>query len=123
MSSARTTSSLRSGRSNRVGIDADQPHNAAARRLDSGEGQKLIRTIPRKGSALSAPCERSLTPATGHRSIGEIHEPLRPGLRCPTAAIAVLPFTNMSGDPEQEYFSDGISEDIITALSKLRWSS
>jgi TolB-like protein len=36
-------------------------------------------------------------------------------------AIAVLPFTNMSDAPEQEYFSDGISEDIITALSKLRW--
>jgi TolB-like protein len=36
-------------------------------------------------------------------------------------SIAVLPFTNMSGDPEQDYFSDGISEDIITALSKLRW--
>jgi TolB-like protein len=36
-------------------------------------------------------------------------------------SIAVLPFDNMSGDPEQEYFSDGISEDIITALSKLRW--
>ena len=36
-------------------------------------------------------------------------------------AIAVLPFNNMSDDPEQEYFSDGISEDIITALSKLRW--
>src|SRR5262249_42050827 len=35
--------------------------------------------------------------------------------------IAVLPFTNMSDDPEQEYFSDGISEDLITALSKLRW--
>jgi TolB-like protein/class 3 adenylate cyclase/cytochrome c-type biogenesis protein CcmH/NrfG len=34
-------------------------------------------------------------------------------------AIAVLPFANMSGDPEQEYFADGISEDIITALSKL----
>ena len=33
----------------------------------------------------------------------------------------MLPFVNMSGDPEQEYFSDGISEDIITALSKLRW--
>ena len=33
----------------------------------------------------------------------------------------MLPFTNMSGEPEQEYFSDGISEDIITALSKLRW--
>jgi len=33
----------------------------------------------------------------------------------------VLPFVNMSGEPEQDYFSDGISEDIITALSKLRW--
>jgi len=33
----------------------------------------------------------------------------------------VLPFLNLSGDPEQEYFSDGITEDIITALSKLRW--
>ena len=31
----------------------------------------------------------------------------------------MLPFQNMSGDPEQEYFADGISEDIITALSKL----
>ena len=36
-------------------------------------------------------------------------------------SIAVLPFANISGDPEQEYFADGISEDIITALSKLRW--
>ena len=34
-------------------------------------------------------------------------------------SIAVLPFTNMSGDPEQEYFSDGIAEDIITTLSKI----
>ena len=36
-------------------------------------------------------------------------------------SIAVLPFQNMSGDPEQEYFADGIVEDIITALSRIRW--
>ncbi len=36
-------------------------------------------------------------------------------------SIAVLPFDNMSGDPEQEYFADGITEDIITALSRFRW--
>src|SRR5450759_4230673 len=36
-------------------------------------------------------------------------------------SIAVLPFQNMSGDPEQEYFADGIVEDIITALSRVKW--
>jgi adenylate cyclase len=36
-------------------------------------------------------------------------------------SIAVLPFTNMSGDPEQEYFADGMTEDIITGLSRLKW--
>ena len=36
-------------------------------------------------------------------------------------SIAVLPFTNMSGDPEQEYFADGMTEDIITGLSHLKW--
>src|SRR5947208_342646 len=36
-------------------------------------------------------------------------------------SIAVLPFTNMSGDPEQEYFADGMVEDIITGLSRIKW--
>jgi adenylate cyclase len=36
-------------------------------------------------------------------------------------SIAVLPFVNMTGDAEQEFFADGMSEDIITGLSKLRW--
>src|SRR5262249_20943949 len=36
-------------------------------------------------------------------------------------SIAVLPFRNMSGDTEQEYFADGMVEEIITALSRIRW--
>jgi adenylate cyclase len=40
----------------------------------------------------------------------------------PSIAIAVLPFENMSGDPEQEYFSDGMVEEIITALSRFKWA-
>ena len=48
--------------------------------------------------------------------------PVRPALPLPDKpSIAVLPFQNMSGDPEQEYFVDGMVEDIITALSRMRW--
>ena len=48
--------------------------------------------------------------------------PERPALALPDKpSIAVLPFQNMSGDSEQEYFADGVVEDIITALSRLRW--
>jgi TolB-like protein/tetratricopeptide (TPR) repeat protein len=46
----------------------------------------------------------------------------RPALSLPDKpSIAVLPFQNMSGDPEQEYFADGVVEEIITALSRIRW--
>jgi hypothetical protein len=39
----------------------------------------------------------------------------------PTNSIAALPFQNLSGDPEQEYLADGVVEDIIIALSRIRW--
>ena len=84
---------------------------------DSGEHQKLIRTIARKGLRFVAEVRTEQNAAEPVRA-----EPARAALPLPDRpAIAVLPFANMSGDPEQEYFSDGISEDIITALSKLRW--
>ena len=97
--------------------------NAARKALgDNGKNQKLIRTIPRKGfrfvgavKFLSGNPEKiGTSPSTHALERAILPLPDRP-------AIAVLPFTNMSGDAEQEYFSDGISEDIITALSKLRW--
>jgi len=100
---------------------------SAARKAvgDNGEDQKLIRTIARKGLRFvgdvrtQSSIDEPTHPGPGQN---EVHEAVRPALPLPDRpAIAVLPFTNMSGDPEQEYFSDGISEDIITALSKLRW--
>ena len=48
--------------------------------------------------------------------------PVQPALALPDKpSVAVLPFQNMSGDPEQEYFADGMVEEIITALSRIRW--
>ncbi|HEV2035176.1 MAG TPA: adenylate/guanylate cyclase domain-containing protein [Candidatus Dormibacteraeota bacterium] len=48
--------------------------------------------------------------------------PTRPSLPMPDKpSIAVLPFTNLSGDPEQDYFADGMVEDIITGLSRIKW--
>ena len=49
-------------------------------------------------------------------------DPPKPGLALPGhPSIAVLPFENMSGDPEQQYFADGMVEDIITGLSRVKW--
>ncbi len=84
---------------------------------DNGTRQALVRTIARKGFRFVGALKD--TSAAVPRESGEPDRPPLPQHDRP--AIAVLPFTNMSGDPEQEYFSDGISEDIITALSKLRW--
>jgi TolB-like protein len=100
--------------------------NAVRRAVgDSGSEQKLIRTIARKGLRFVAGVQ-TLQESDGTRASGrsdeEARERARLALPLPDRpAIAVLPFTNMTGDPGQEYFSDGISEDIITALSKLRW--
>jgi TolB-like protein len=98
--------------------------NAARKAVcDSGEEQKLIRTVARKGLRFVGLVNVQDDPAqAGSSPVNKLYAPARPALPLPDRpAIAVLPFVNMSGDSEQEYFSDGISEDIITALSKLRW--
>ena len=99
--------------------------NAARKAIgDSGEDQKLIRTVARKGFRFVGTVQMSdagaVSADVGSAAL-EGRESWRPIALHERPAIAVLPFTNMSGDSEQEYFSDGISEDIITALSKLRW--
>ena len=78
---------------------------------DTGEEQRLIRTIARKGLRFVGEV-REDSGTTGNAAT----RPLVPPASGP--AIAVLPFTNMSGDPEQDYFADGMVEDIITALSR-----
>jgi TolB-like protein/cytochrome c-type biogenesis protein CcmH/NrfG len=102
----------------------DSRINAARNAIgDSGKEQRLIRTIPRKGLRFVGAVDEQ---ANGFHLAAAPTEPAiertPPPLALPDRpAIAVLPFDNMSGDQDQEYFSDGISEDIITALSKLRW--
>jgi TolB-like protein len=93
---------------------------------DTGRDQKLIRTISRKGlrfiGTLDArPGEGTPPPAVAASSAEPPAEPRPAVTLSERPVIAVLPFNNMSDDPEQEYFSDGISEDLITALSRLRW--
>jgi len=92
--------------------------NAARKAIgDSGEEQRLIRTVPRKGFRFVGvvTCEAAdVKDVRGSTATTPMPLPLPD-----KPSIAVLPFVNMSGDPEQEYFADGIAEDIITALSRL----
>jgi TolB-like protein len=85
---------------------------------DSGEEQRLIKTLPRKGFRFIGPVLE--VQGSGYTAITDNRvEPLKPVLALPDRpSIAVLPFQNMSGDPEQEYFADGMVEDIITGLSR-----
>ncbi|WP_429211688.1 winged helix-turn-helix domain-containing tetratricopeptide repeat protein [Metapseudomonas resinovorans] len=97
---------------------------------DTGEEQRLVRTVARKGYRFVGEIRASET--------GETRQPDRPGggelapvdpQETPPSAlvlpdkpsITVLPFQNLSGDPEQDYFADGVVEDIIGALSRIRW--
>ena len=88
---------------------------------DTGHQQRLIKTLPRKGFRFVGPVREMLQPPGGAVA-DDPDEPSKAALALPDKpSIAVLPFQNMSGDPEQEYFADGMVEEIITALSRIRW--
>jgi TolB-like protein len=93
---------------------------AAARRAvgDGGAAQTLIRTFARKGVRFIGEVREEEKPAA--LVLEMVAEPGRAELALPDKpSIAVLPFANLSGDPEQEYFVDGMVEEIITALSRI----
>ena len=84
--------------------------NAARRAVgDNGAEQRLIRTVSRKGV----------------RFVGDVTDAQRPEPPPPRLqdrpSIAVLPFDNLSEDRTQEYFVDGIVEEIVTGLSRIKW--
>ena len=87
---------------------------------DNGTSQKMISTVRGRGFRFVAQIERPARASTGEKSetprgddvLSDLHQ--RP-------SVAVLPFANVSHDPDEDYLADGISEDITTALSKNRW--
>ena len=100
--------------------------NAARKAIgDSGSEQRLIRTVARKGFRFVGDVKEAPT-LDGTQSLkAEItasEEASAHALALPDKpSIAVLPFLNLSGDPEQDYFIDGVVEDIVSALSRIRW--
>lgn len=90
---------------------------------DSGEEQRLLRTVARKGYRFvgavtvergEPAVDQSIAVASAPEVTTRLVLPEKP-------SISVLRFLNLSGDPEQDYFADGVVEDIIAALSRLRW--
>jgi len=83
--------------------------SALRRALEEGkDGQTYVITVPGRGYRFT----RVQSPSSGQTA-----PPARPLSR----SIAVLPFLNMSSDPEQEYFADGMVEEIIAGLSRVKW--
>ncbi len=92
-----------------------QVHVSALRKVFDADKDRLIGivTVPGRGYRLLGISEDSVT-ANQPLAERSLTLPDKP-------SIAVLPFTNLSGDPEQEYFAEGMVEDLITSLSRLRW--
>ncbi len=90
---------------------------AALRRVldETGGGANWIETMPRRGYRYVGPAVATGdAPSAPPTTTAPFVLPGKP-------SVAALPFTNLSGDPEQEYFADGMVEDIIAGLSRIKW--
>ena len=96
--------------------DSNLTVQIAALRRAFGEagGADWIETLPRRGY-------RYVGPAVALGGAPASPSPNAPPALPDKPSVAVLPFTNLSGDPEQEYFADGMVEDIIAGLSRIKW--
>jgi len=114
---------------NAIATDESLAHCVSEARNAIGDGaHNIIKTVPRRGYRFVAPVSRSSpddvsaaseAPAAIPRQGTYSGADLQRELPLPDRpSIAVLPFQNMSGDVEQEYFADGVVEEIITALSR-----
>jgi TolB-like protein/Tfp pilus assembly protein PilF len=91
---------------------------------DTGQEQRLLRTVARKGFRFVGDVSESPvdSPAASRAEPGPRAEAGTRELETSEGpSIAALPFLNLSGDPEQDYFADGLVEDIISALSRIPW--
>jgi TolB-like protein len=87
---------------------------------DTGEEQRLIKTLPRKGFRFVGLVQEAQGPAGPPVDDNPIESP-RPALMLPDKpSIAILPFTNLSSDPDQDYFADGMVDEITTALARFK---
>jgi TolB-like protein len=107
--------------------DSNLTVQIAALRRALGEvpgGESWIVTLPRKGYRFVGPAvtqSEALVPATPTVDVAKRPTPMMALALPDKPSIAVLPFENMSGDPEQGYFADGMVEEIVIALSRIRW--
>jgi len=86
---------------------------------DDGDKQRLIKTLHRKGFRfIGVVREGQAAVVTSARNDDVMQKPFSP----PHLSIVVLPFSNLSGDPEQDYFVDGVTESLTTDLSRIRGS-
>jgi adenylate cyclase len=93
-------------------VVSDVTRSQAGKRLDASFefiGEHAVKNIPDPVRAYRMAPADELEPSRASKATSS------------QASVAVLPFANMSADAEQEYFSDGITEDLITALSRMRW--